>query len=36
VGGGEKTARVLNGYGEQGWELVAVSLVWHYLKRPIE
>lgn len=32
---GEKTARVLNTYGQEGWELVAVMFVWHYLKRPL-
>ena len=31
---GEKTSRVLNEYGKEGWELVAVWGVWHYLKRP--
>ncbi|MCW3489742.1 DUF4177 domain-containing protein [Dethiobacter alkaliphilus] len=31
----EKTERVLNEYGRQGWELVAVSWAWHYLKRPL-
>jgi hypothetical protein len=30
----KKTARILNEYGEKGWELVAVWAVWHYLKRP--
>jgi hypothetical protein len=32
-GGAEKTNRILNQYGENGWELICVSLVWHYLKR---
>ncbi len=37
IGGmGEKTTRVLNQYGQQGWELVCVWLAWHYLKREIE
>ena len=36
LGLGERTSRVLDGYGQQGWELVAVFWVWHYLKRPIE
>lgn len=34
VGMGEKTARVLNGYGRDGWELVCVYAIWHYLRRP--
>jgi len=32
---GEKTSRVLNEYGRDGWELVAVFGAWHYLKREI-
>ena len=32
-GGAEKTTRVLNQYGQQGWELVCVWYSWHYLKR---
>ncbi len=35
-GGGEKTSRVLNGYGKEGWELVCVVWCWHYMKRPLE
>ncbi|NMA95202.1 MAG: DUF4177 domain-containing protein [Clostridiales bacterium] len=35
LGGGEKTARILNEYGRQGWELVFVWGIWHYLKREI-
>jgi hypothetical protein len=34
-GGGEKTSRVLNEYGRDGWELVAVVGMWHYLKREL-
>lgn len=34
-GGGERTARVLNEYGQQGWELVCVWAAWHYLKREV-
>ena len=33
IGMGEKTTRILNEYGRDGWELVAVCYVWHYLKR---
>ena len=33
LGGGEKTARVLNEYGRDGWELVEVVGFWHYFKR---
>jgi len=35
LGGGEKTTRVLNEYGREGWELVSVVWAWHYLKRPV-
>lgn len=35
-GGGEKTTRVLNEYGREGWELVSTWLYWHYFKRPID
>ena len=35
VGGGEKTSRVLNEYGREGWELVCVVGMWHYLKREL-
>jgi hypothetical protein len=34
-GGGEKTTRILNQYGQQGWELVAAWSAWHYFKREI-
>lgn len=34
-GGGEKTSRILNEYGEEGWELVTTWSFWHYLKRPL-
>jgi len=34
--GGEKTSRILNSYGKEGWELVCASWAWHYLKRPVE
>jgi hypothetical protein len=32
-GGGEKTSRVLNEYGREGWELVCTYWCWHYMKR---
>jgi len=35
-GAGETTARILNSYGKEGWELVCTCWFWHYLKRPIE
>ncbi len=35
-GMGEKTTRRLNEYGQDGWELVAVVLNWHYFKRPLD
>ena len=34
-GAGEKTARVLNEYGRDGWDLIAVWWCWHYLKRAV-
>ncbi|MBU3135477.1 hypothetical protein KPL39_04260 [Clostridium gasigenes] len=36
VGSGRKTSRILNEYGEYGWELVGIWWAWHYLKREIE
>lgn len=33
---GGRTGRVLSKYGKEGWELVCVWAIWHYLKRPIE
>jgi len=32
---GEKTTRVLNEYGRDGWELVCAYGIWHYFKREI-
>ncbi len=34
-GGGEKTSRVLNEYGREGWELVSTWGCWHYFKREL-
>jgi len=36
LGLGEKTSRILNEYGQNGWELVSTSWGWHYLKREIK
>lgn len=36
VGGGIITSKVLNEYGQDGWELVATCWIWHYFKREIE
>jgi len=33
LGLGEKTTRILNSYGQEGWELVSVNWAWHYFKR---
>jgi len=35
LGMGEKTTRVLNQYGQEGWELVSTCWAWHYFKRPV-
>jgi hypothetical protein len=35
-GAGEKTTRILNKYGKEGWELVSVFWCWHYFKRPLD
>ncbi|HWQ65860.1 MAG TPA: hypothetical protein VN372_03200 [Methanospirillum sp.] len=35
LGLGERTTRILNEYGRDGWELVCVVVFWHYFKRPI-
>lgn len=32
-GGAEKTTRLLNNYGNDGWELVCVQGAWFYFKR---
>jgi len=34
-GAGETTARILNDYGRDRWELVATCWFWHYLKRKL-
>jgi hypothetical protein len=36
AGLGEKTTRILNDYGRDGWELVCVVWSWHYLKRALD
>jgi hypothetical protein len=35
LGDGERTTRILNEYGQQGWELVCTCWIWHYFKREI-
>lgn len=35
-GFGRQTTRILNEYGQKGWELVCVWAIWHYFKRPAE
>ena len=36
MGDGEKTTRVMNELGREGWELVtAHAFIWHYFKRPL-
>lgn len=35
-GGGEKTTRILNEYGNQGWDLISTWWAWFYFKRKIE
>ncbi len=32
----ETTTRILNSYGQEGWELVATWCGWYYLKRQID
>ena len=32
-GGSDKTTRILNEYGREGWDLVATWWCWHYFKR---
>jgi hypothetical protein len=36
LGDGEKTAKVMNEYGLQGWEFVSSWFIWHYFKREIQ
>ncbi|XMB85340.1 hypothetical protein RJG79_07885 [Mycoplasmatota bacterium WC44] len=33
---GERTTRIMNEYGQQGWEFVSSQWAWHYFKRQIE
>ncbi len=35
IGFGERTTRILNEYGQDGWELVATEWIWHYFKREL-
>ena len=35
-GNGEKTTKIMNEYGQQGWEFVNSNWCWHYFKRAIE
>jgi len=30
-----RTTRILNEYGQQGWELIDTYYVWFYFKRPL-
>ena len=34
-GAGERTTRILNQYGKDGWELVSTCIIWHYFKRSL-
>jgi len=36
LGAGDRTTRILNQYGQEGWELVEVVWAWHYFKRSIQ
>ena len=33
AGLGDRTTRIMNEYGKEGWELVCVQRCWHYFKR---
>lgn len=35
-GGGEKTTRILNVYGREGWQLVSTYWCWHYFMRDLD
>lgn len=35
AGLGERTSRILNLYGKEGWELVTTWWSWHYFKREL-
>jgi len=35
LGAGERTTRILNEYGRDGWDLINTWAIWYYFKRPI-
>ena len=35
MGGASKTTRIMNEYGEDGWEFVYAWGIWHYFKREV-
>ncbi|GAB6109027.1 hypothetical protein [Fusibacter bizertensis] len=35
LGTSERTTRIMNTYGQQGWEFVSSWFIWHYFKREI-
>lgn len=36
LGGGERTSRIMNEYGKDGWEFVSSWGIWYYFKREIK
>lgn len=36
IGSAKRTTKILNKYGQQGWELVSAWSIWCYFKREIE